>query len=150
MHAQIVSITYKPKDYPAPQNAFLRVPITSAELLIDYGIVGDSKGGNPKRQLNIMSMETVRELEAEGYKAMPGALGEQIIIDGFDVRNLEAGTQLALGEAIVEVTSLRNGCARFEEYQGKPRATGRIGVMARVVQSGNIQIGDAVKVVEVS
>jgi molybdopterin adenylyltransferase len=145
LNATIVSITYKPQNIEPPTNAFLRVPLETAELVAGYGIKGDAKGGNPKRQLNIMSVETMRELEGEGYNIAPGALGEQMVIEGIDVRDLPIGSQLKLGaEALVEVLSLRNGCARFEAYQGKPRASGRIGILVRVVEGGVIHVGDTV------
>jgi molybdopterin adenylyltransferase len=146
--AVISSIVYKPET-AQPADHFLRVPLTSAELVTGHGIEGDRKGGNPKRQLNIMSRETIQELEREGYTVAPGALGEQIIIDGLDVRDLPIGSWLQIGsEAQIEVISLRNGCDRFEHIQGKPKASGRIGVMAGVVHGGSIAIGDSVKVIQ--
>lgn len=146
--AIVTSIVYKPES-AQPADHYLRVPLSSAELVTGYGIQGDRKGGNPKRQLNIMSTETMQELEREGYTITPGALGEQIIIDGLDVRELPIGSWLQIGSAAqVEVISLRNGCDRFEHIQGKPKASGRIGIMAGVVHGGSIAVGDTVKVIQ--
>lgn len=146
MNANIITITIKPKNVKAPEQGYLRVSVDAANLIVGHGIEGDSKGGSPKRQLNIMSLETMRELEREGYSIAAGALGEQMVIDGLDVRDLPVGTQLQLGgEAMIEVTSLREGCERFEAHQGKPKAAGRIGIMARVVRGGRVQVGDTVQ-----
>lgn len=137
--AIVTSIVYKPES-AQPADHYLRVPLSSAELVTGYGIQGDRKGGNPKRQLNIMSTETMQELEREGYT---------IIIDGLDVRELPIGSWLQIGSAAqVEVISLRNGCDRFEHIQGKPKASGRIGIMAGVVHGGSIAVGDTVKVIQ--
>jgi MOSC domain-containing protein YiiM len=47
----------------------------------------------------------------------------------------------------VEVVEPRTGCGKFEQHQGKLRqaAAGRLGVMARVLVGGSIQVGDPVR-----
>jgi MOSC domain-containing protein YiiM len=51
-------------------------------------------------------------------------------------------------EAVIELVKPRTGCDRFEAIQGHPpsEAAGRMGVMARVLRSGSIQVGDEVKI----
>jgi len=145
----IASIVYKPEGSETnPEDHYLRVPLDHADLVAGYGIEGDRKGGNPKRNLNIMSLETLEALHAEGFSTLPGQMGEQIVLRGLDLGNLSEGDQLQFGEqAIVEVVSHRTGCQRFEHIQGKSpqQAAGRMGVMARVVASGNININDPVQ-----
>lgn len=143
--AQIESIVYKPAQAGSARLA--REPLQRATLVAGYGIEGDRKGGHPKRQLNILSFETVQALAAAGYDVTPGALGEQIVVRGLDVDALAAGTRFLLGEtALVEVVEAREPCRRFARAQGRPSADadGRLGVIARVVQGGDIRIGDAV------
>jgi TatD DNase family protein len=150
---KITSIVYSPEDAPArPADHYTRLPLQKANLLADYGIEGDRKGGHPRRHLNVMCRETLNALAAEGFTVQPGAMGEQIIIEQMseDLNRLPEGTRLRLGpQAIIEVTLPRTGCDRFEAIQGlhPSLAAGRLGVMARVVQSGVIQIGDAVEIV---
>jgi MOSC domain-containing protein YiiM len=149
--SEIVSIVYKPKSVAAdPHDHYARVPLESATLVVGRGIKGDRKGGHPKRQLNIMSFETLRALGEEGFHTEPGKMGEQIVIRGLDVGTLTEGDWLQLGDqACVEVIVHRTGCDRFERIQGKsPQlAAGRLGVIAKVVTGGNIRVGDSVKVV---
>lgn len=149
---KIISIVYRPEQLH-PADHYSRVPLTSARLLEDYGIEGDRKGGHPKRQINIMCRESLDELSAEGFKTAPGAMGEQIIVEGMseDFNALPEGTQLQLGaEAIVEMLTPRTGCERFEAIQGinPQRAAGRLGLMGRVVKSGTISVGDPVQVLQ--
>jgi len=148
----VVSIVYKPESIaPEPERHYLRVPLNSAKLVAGYGIEGDHKGGNPKRNLNIMSFETLEELHKVGFKIQPGEMGEQLIIKGLDVGELKAGDQFQVGEqACIEVVSQRTGCDHFERIQGKsPQlAAGRMGVMAKVVTGGVIAVGDLVKLVQ--
>lgn len=145
----VTSIVYKPEGTtPDQQDHYLRIPLNSASLIAGYGIEGDRKGGNPNRNLNIMSYETLEALGEEGFSTSPGQMGEQIVIRGLDVGNLAVGDRLQIGEAaIVEVVNHRTGCQRFEHIQGKSpqQAAGRMGIMAKVVTGGRIAVGDSVK-----
>ena len=145
----VTSIVYKPEGTVSDQeDHYLRIPLNSAHLVAGQGIEGDRKGGNPKRNLNIMSFETLEALHNEGFSTLPGQMGEQIVIQGLEVGKLTEGDQLQIGDhACVEVVSHRTGCQRFEHIQGKTpqQAAGRMGVMATVVAGGVITVGDPVK-----
>lgn len=145
----VASIVYKPENVVSePATHYARVPIDSANLVLGLGIEGDRKGGNPKRNLNLMSFETLEALRKEGFNTQPGQMGEQIVIRGLEVGKLSAGDRLQIGEqACVEVVNQRTGCQRFEQIQGKsPKlVAGRMGVMATVVSGGRIAVGDPVK-----
>ncbi len=132
---------------PRPPDHYARVPLEVATLLAGRGIVGDRKGGRPARQLNVMALETLEQLGAEGYRTAPGEMGEQIVLSGVAVDQLPAGTRLRLGgEAVLEVLEPRTGCDRLRHIQGCTPAdvAGRLGVMARVVIGGTVRVGDPV------
>jgi MOSC domain-containing protein YiiM len=120
-------------------------------LIAGYGIEGDRKGGHPDRNLNLMAQETLNSLASEGFIAGPGQMGEQLIVDGLvqDLNTLPAGTQLQIGtQAVIELVKPRTGCERFEAIQGQSpsKVQARMGVMARVLTGGAIQVGDGVKI----
>jgi MOSC domain-containing protein YiiM len=74
-------------------------------------------------------------------------MGEQMVLEGIDVDALPAKARLRLGTtAVVEVVLPRTGCDRFERIQGKHKklVRGRMGIIARVVISGPISVGDPV------
>jgi len=150
--ASIISIAYSPPtEVPRPKDHYHRVPATEAMLLADRGIETDRKGKGGDRQLSIMSAATLAILREQGFRTSPGEMGEQIVLEGLDVDNLPAGSQIKLGTtAIVEVVEPRTGCDRFERIQGKHKklVRGRFGVIARVIVSGKIALGDTVRVVE--
>lgn len=147
---EIYSIVYQPLDRSYDQHVgdFIRVPLQEATLVTDHGIAGDRKAGHQKtRQLNILSHEWLAKLYPLGYRTEPGAFGEQIILKGVPLEQMQPGDRLRLGaEALVEITMPRNGCVRLEAAQGKPNDAfnGRVGVMARVLSGGIIRVGDAV------
>lgn len=147
----LVSIVYKPENQSDPADHYLRVPLQTAQLLVGQGIEGDAKGRAAQRQLNVMTWETVEQLRAEGYKTAPGELGEQLVLRGVDVATLAAGTRLGLGPtAQIEIIKFRTGCDRFEHIQGfaRARSAHRIGIIATVVASGPIRVGDPVVVLQ--
>jgi len=149
---EIYSIVYTPASVERhPNDYYARVPLEEAVLTVKAGIEGDLKGKQPDRQLNVMSYETLQQLAAEGFKAAPGQMGEQITLKGLNVNTLNEGDQIQLGdEARIEVIKPRTGCDRFEHIQGKSPSLvqGRMGVMAKVVADGAIRVGDPVKVLQ--
>lgn len=149
----IASIVYKPAQVNfQPENHFSRVQVDRIRLVEGFGIEGDTKGGDENRQLNIMSLETLKELKKEGFQTDAGEMGEQIIIEGIIIDHLQAGDQLQIGSsAIVEIIKARTGCNRFHRIQGlhPSKAAGRMGMMAKVVKSGVIQINSDVQILGV-
>jgi MOSC domain-containing protein YiiM len=147
---QIVSITYRPADIEQrPEDHYARVAVERATLIEGRGIAGDTKGHGGNRQLNVLLAEAVAGLRAEGFRTAPGELGEQLVIAGLEPGLLAVGARLRLGEAaVIEVTTPRTPCSRFEHIQGKPikAAWGKLGAMARVVCGGAIAVGAEVAV----
>jgi TatD DNase family protein len=146
----IKSIVYKPEHAQPASIGYVRVPLTEAVLIAGYGIEGDRKGGNPKRNLNVMDDITLAELAADGYPTDAGALGENIILSGIDLRTLLTGTLLRLGDqAVIKLGALRIPCDQLTELDARMPASvvDRVGVMCRVVTTGKIKVGDVVEVV---
>jgi MOSC domain-containing protein YiiM/predicted O-methyltransferase YrrM len=145
---KIVSIVHKPAGIdPRPPDHYARVPLQAANLEVGRGIVTDRKGSRPERQLNVMALESLETLRAEGYRTAPGEMGEQIVISGIAIDRLPAGRRLRLGaEVVIEVFKPRTGCDRLQRIQGCTPAdvANRLGVMACVLAGGTIQVGDTV------
>src|SRR5579884_1053714 len=149
---KIVSIVHKPAGIdPRPPDHYARVPLPTATLEAGRGIVTDSKGNRPERELNIMALESLEQLRAEGYRTALGEMGEQIVVSGININKLAAGTRLRFGkDAVIEVVKPRTGCDRLRQIQGctPAQVAGRIGIMARVLVGGAIQLGDAVALID--
>ncbi len=148
----VKSIVYKPKgEKVAPgMPGYIRRSLEQAMLVEGYGIVGDRKGGNPNRNLNVMDELTQAELAVEGYPTGAGMLGENIILGGIDLRTLPEGTQLRLGDkAVIRLGKARVPCEQLTPLDGRmpDSVHGRVGIMCRVVQSGRIKVGDPVEIV---
>ncbi|HEY0457688.1 MAG TPA: MOSC domain-containing protein [Pyrinomonadaceae bacterium] len=135
-----------------------REVLDAGELEVEKGLVGDdwlTDDQNPEAQIAIMNSRII-ELLAQGKERWKLA-GDQLFIDlNLTDENLPAGTRLAIGSAILEVTPKpHNGCRKFVERFGLDAMkfvnspVGKQyhlrGIYARVVQSGTIRRGDAVK-----
>jgi MOSC domain-containing protein YiiM len=143
----------------------------AAELDLVAGLVGDNwlargskhtPDGNadPQRQITVINSR-LAALVADGRDAMQLA-GDQLYVD-FDisVQNLPAGSLLAIGGAVIEVTEPPHlGCAKFVARFGaeamrfvnsrEGRKLRLRGLNARVVVPGPIRVGDVVRKVSVS
>jgi MOSC domain-containing protein YiiM len=145
----------------------------SITLLAGLGVAGDVHAGatvkhrfrmrkDPSqpnlRQVHLIHEELFDEVRGAGFEVAAGQLGENVTTRGVDLLGLPAGTLLRLGgEAVVEVTGLRNPCAQIDGFRkglmkqvvgrgedGKVRV--RSGIMGVVVAGGVVRPGDPVEV----
>ena len=145
----------------------------SIRLVADLGVEGDAHMGatvkhrsrvardpaQPNlRQVHLIHAELHDELAAAGFAVAVGEMGENVTTRGLALLALPTGTRLHLGaEAVVEITGLRNPCAQLDRIQhGLMAATlerdehgnliRKAGVMAIVIQGGDVRPGDVARV----
>ena len=136
-----------------------RILLVSGELDGEVGLVGDrwSRGSkpNPKAQLTVMNARAAQLVA--GDRSRWALAGDQLYAD-FDLSpaNIPPGTRLAIGSAVIEVSDQPHlGCEKFAARFGQ---TARLfanspdglsvsfrGINTRVVQSGTVHVGDAVR-----
>jgi MOSC domain-containing protein YiiM len=111
------------------------------------------------RQVHLLPAELFDEMAEAGFAVAPGALGENVTTRGIDLLGLPRGARLRLGEsAQVELTGLRNPCRQIDDAIGPgamqttlDRASDgslirKAGVMAVVIESGEVRPGDPIVV----
>ena len=153
-----------PKDVGVLKRIVLRLPNEQrhtpqqAMLTPEHGVVGDRWGLKSDRNLLMqVSVMNSRFLEAisNGDERMNLA-GDNLIVD-LDLHedNVPPGTRLRIGQAVLEVTdSPHTGCSKFERRYGKAAldltyttegsALHLRGVLARVIQGGEVRLGDTI------
>lgn len=118
--------------------------VDSAQLIKEWGIQGDAHAGNWHRQVSLLSYEKIEAFRAKGADIGFGAFGENLIVEGYDFKNLPVGTQFRCGDVLLEMTQIGKEChSHCEIYKkmGECIMPGE-GVFARVLQGGNIRRGD--------
>ena len=130
--------------------------VDSIEVVAGKGIVGNPRnfarrsrsGGFSKRQVSLIEREQISEHAAAlGLETIsPGTIRSNIETSGVDLVSF-IGKEIQIGSAILFFYEARTGCAKMDAIcTGLRELTkgNRLGVLAQVVQSGRIQIGDAI------
>ena len=125
--------------------------VDSAVLKPDWGIVGDAHAGNWHRQVSLLSIEKIEDFRAKGAEVDFGAFGENLVVEGFDLRNIPAGTKLQAGEAVLELTQIGKEChSHCNIYHTMGDCImPREGVFAKVVKGGGISPGKEMKLLPI-
>lgn len=121
--------------------------VHAADIKTDWGIEGDAHGGKWHRQISLLSYEKIEEFRARGAKVEFGAFGENLIVDGFDFKNIPVGTRFQIGEAVLEMTQNGKEChTHCQIYHTMGDCImPREGVFAKVISPGHIKVGDEMK-----
>jgi len=148
-----------------------KVQVDSIQLLEEFGVEGDYHAGkkirhrylakrDPEqpnhRQVLLIDAQILGDLQKVGIRIVPGQMAENIVCYGINVMALEIGTRLTAGEALLEITEVRNPCrqlndshpdlyqAVIQENNGEERYTA--GVFARVIRGGKVDTGNSIYV----
>lgn len=120
----------------------------SVTLQADWGVEGDAHGGKWHRQVSLLPLEPVEAFRARGAEVGNGAFGENLVVEGIDLKSLPIGTQLTCGETLLELTQIGKEChARCAIYhQMGDCIMPREGVFCRVLRGGRVAPGDPIEV----
>jgi MOSC domain-containing protein YiiM len=107
------------------------------------------------RQVHLIHAELHDELRLYGFDILPGRMGENVTTRSIDLLRLPVGALLRIGQAVIEVTGLRNPCMQLDGIQpGLMAATlGRdeegkmvrkAGIMGIVLVGGKVRPSDRI------
>lgn len=154
MTGRIVQVSTSPGGLP-------KTAVPSALVTLD-GLTGDrhrdrEHHGGPGRAVCLFPLEAIEALRREGHPVHPGALGENVTVQGLTWEAVKPGTLLLLGaEVRLEVTSYTSPCFniagafadRHYARISQKRHPGWSRVYARVLAEGTIRPGDPVRLLE--
>ena len=152
-HGRIVQISVSPGGVP-------KLPVPAARVT-ELGLEGDlhrdmEHHGGPERALCVFAMEQIRALRAEGHDVSPGAIGENLTVEGLDWGRVTPGSRLELGAGVlIEVTRYTSPCFKIKKSfadgdisrVSQKTRPGSSRVYARVLATGVIRQGDTVRLV---
>lgn len=134
--------------YVSPKRGEGKIAVESAELVADYGIQGDAHAGqNPQRQISLFEIEVLRELAAENIRVAPESLSANLITEGINLRTLEPGARLRVGEAVIELCETRKPCGSLTKLDHRlpKRLYQQCGLMGRILKGGVVHPGTEVE-----
>ena len=117
-----------------------------------FGRKSRSTGQPSRRQVTLIERETIASHSAafDVDVFSPGEVRSNIETTGMDLLSL-VGRDVQLGEAIIHFYEPRTPCAKMDALLPGLRAAmedGRQGVLAFVVKSGTVAVGDFIRPVE--
>lgn len=118
------------------------------DLRENWGIEEDAHAGAWHRQVSLLSFEQIEAFKARGAQVGNGAFGENIIVEGFDLKSLPLGTRFMCGDAELELTQIGKEChAHCAIYHKMGDCImPREGVFCRVLHGGRISPGDEITI----
>ena len=127
-----------------------KTEVPSIRLIPDMGIEGDAHAGRWHRQVSLLALEKIEAFRAKGVNVEFGAFGENVIVEGFDLRTLPVGTRFRIGDVLLELTQIgkecHTHCAIF--HQVGDCIMPREGVFTVVLEGGEIKAGDEIEMIE--
>jgi MOSC domain-containing protein YiiM len=133
--AELVGIWRSPKRREAMES------LESARVFENEGVEGCAHRRGGKRNVLFVAVE---DLEALGVE--PGAVKENFTVRGAEVMKWALGQRLAIGDAEFEVSMICDPCELMETIRPGLLAEidGRRGMLARVLKSGQVAVGDTI------
>jgi MOSC domain-containing protein YiiM len=142
--ASVLSVNISPGGIP-------KRPVVTCTLST-AGLAGDDhahpKHVTPLQAVSLLDAEDLDDLRAEGFDVAPGALGENLTVQGLQVDGLRPGDRLLLSGGVeLEYTKARNPCYVLDSIspQLKKVIVGRCGGYARVISGGRIEAGETIE-----
>ena len=153
---RVASLHLHPAEPGAPLQA-----VEAVELIASRGIQGDTRyfgrlsrdtGQPTRRQVTMIEREQIAEHAAtlDLPSIPPGAVRSNIETTGINLISL-LGREVEIGSAVLLLHSPRDPCAKMDAICQGLRAlmlNSRQGVLAEVVRSGTIRVGDSILVRE--
>jgi len=117
-------------------------PRERVRAIESQGLEGCAHGNPPRREVLLASQD---HLDALGVE--PGAIRENVMVAGADVHSWPVGQRVKVGGALLEITMVCDPCHRMDDLRPGLRAQldGKRGMLAHVVQGGEIALGDEIE-----
>ena len=128
----------------SPGKGTVKRPVDKGVFIPDYGIENDAHAGKWHRQVSLLSYDSVQAFNRKGAGVTDGDFGENLLVEGIDLKALPAGSVLKAGTVTLRMTQIGKECHSDCEIR---RRTGdcimpREGVFAEVLEGGEIRAGD--------
>lgn len=140
------------------RHGIAKTPVKSCAVKKDFGILGDAHSGKGKRQVSILSWESIKKInncpkiknKDNTGNLGPGSFAENITTIGLDLNLVKIGDLIKMGSnVILRITKIGKECHRYCSIylQIGDCIMPREGIFSEVITGGQVKTGDEVKVV---
>ena len=132
--------------------------VSQAEALVGRGLAGDHRAEREavtpvsRRQVTLIQAEHIPVIAALISRDLdPKLLRRNLVVSGINLHALK-GRQICVGKVLLDITGACHPCTRMDEALGEGGLSvmrGHGGLTAKVLEGGNMRVGDGVCVHQV-
>lgn len=103
----------------------------------------------PLQAVCMIDVEILRSMEAEGFELEPGALGENLTLEGARIQNCALGDRVRFSSGLeLEITKVRTPCYVLDSISPELKRIlwNRSGMYGKVLVEGTIEAGDTLSI----
>jgi MOSC domain-containing protein YiiM len=128
----------------SPKRRELMEPLESARVFENEGVEGCAHRRGGKRNVLFVALEDLESLDV-----VPGAVKENFTVRDADVMQWPVGQRLEIGDAEFEVSMVCDPCENMEKIRPglQEELEGTRGMLARVIRTGDVAVGDEIRLV---
>ena len=118
-----------------------RPKVENLNLIKDFGIENDKFAGKKLEQtVMIVGLKSYEIAQENGIDLELGSLGENILLD-FDPHDFEVGTNLKIGDSVIEITQICTVCNHLAVFgESLPMLLkNHRGLYCKIIEGGNIE-----------
>jgi MOSC domain-containing protein YiiM len=158
MSGVVQQINLKPRtqnERGLPKKAVDSAYVSKGGIRGDFNVYRhEERGDDPDSALLIIPIESINELNSEGWPIKPGDLGENLTTSGIDYSMLAIGKTFEVGDLRFQISRACTPCENLYllPYVGESKGPefmkvmqGRRGWYARVLREGWVRTGDRIK-----
>lgn len=127
----------------------LKKAIPTGSMIKNFGLENDAHAGNWHRQISLLAVEAVHQFSNKyNIKVPAGAFGENLLVEGIDLKKLPIGTKLKINSILLKITQIGKKChlgCNIQKQTGECIMPNE-GVFAIVLNGGIIKPNDTITV----
>ncbi len=127
----------------------LKKAVSTGNMIKDFGLENDAHAGKWHRQISLLAVEAVRRFSTKYQIEVPaGAFGENLLVEGIDLKNQPIGTKLKCNNVILEITQIGKKChlgCNIQKQTGECIMPNE-GVFAVVLNGGTVRANDTITI----
>lgn len=124
--------------------------VSKKNIYVDFQGIQEDRfyNKNIDRSVLLTSIYAYELMNKQKINVMHGELGENILVD-FNPYDLKKGTQLLVGDVILEITIECTICNELNKIDNKvPQLLKNSrGIFTKIIQAGTIQINDVIEII---